>query len=104
MALPFEPFVASGLKNHHIYHQYVIRIAGGAREKVIAHLKKKNIGHAIYYPVPLHLQECFAYLGYAPGAFPESEKAALESLALPIFPGLRDDEIQGVVAAIAEAL
>ena len=104
ITLPFEPFAASGLKNHHIYHQYVIRIAGGAREKIIAHLKEKNIGHAIYYPVALHLQECFAYLGYAPGAFPESEKAALESLALPIYPELREDEINAVVAAIAKAL
>ena len=104
VSLPHEPFAASGLSDHHIYHQYVIRIAGGAREKIIAHLKEKNIGHAIYYPVALHLQECFAYLGYAPGAFPESEKAALESLALPIYPELREDEINAVVAAIAKAL
>lgn len=108
--LPYEPWATSGLKNHHIYHQYVIRIVGsaqgkqaGLREKIIAHLKHKNIGHAIYYPVPLHLQECFAYLGYKVGAYPESERAAEETLALPIFPELHKEEIQAVVGAIAEA-
>lgn len=111
ITLPFEPWAASGLKNHHIYHQYVIRINGsasemfaGTREKIVAHLAKKQIGHAIYYPVPLHLQECFAYLGHAKGAYPESEQAAQETLALPIFPELRAEEIHEVVAAIAEAL
>ena len=114
ITLPSEPWESSGLKNHHIYHQYVIRINGsaagpesalaGSREKIIAHLTKKHIGHAIYYPVPLHLQECFAYLGHVSGDYPESERAALETLALPIFPELREDEIVSVVEAIAEAL
>jgi dTDP-4-amino-4,6-dideoxygalactose transaminase len=112
ITLPAEPWAESGLKNHHIYHQYVIRIVGsadqgacaGLREKIIAHLIKKQIGYAIYYPVPLHLQECFAYLGHAKGAFPESERAAQETLALPIFPELREEEIQEVVAAIAEGI
>lgn len=108
VSLPYEPFASSGLRNHHIYHQYVIRVLGNAahetREKIIAHFKKKEIGYAIYYPVPLHLQTCFAYLGHSEGAFPESELAAKETLALPIFPELRKDEIDAVVAAIAEAL
>jgi len=108
IALPAEPWAASGLKNHHIYHQYVIRILGdqasAARNKIIEHLNEKEIGYAIYYPVPLHLQECFAYLDYKPGSYPESERAAQETLALPIFPELQEEEIQAVVAAIAEAL
>jgi len=112
VTLPSEPWAASGLKNHHIYHQYVIRIVGsadegpqaGLREKMIAHLKKKEIGYAIYYPVPLHLQECFAYLGHQKRDFIESERAALETLALPIFPELSEEEIVSVVAAIEEAI
>ncbi|KAB2643952.1 MAG: DegT/DnrJ/EryC1/StrS family aminotransferase [Verrucomicrobia bacterium] len=110
--LPSEPWAASGLKNHHIYHQYVIRIVGsadqgpqaGLRETIMAHLKKKQIGYAIYYPVPLHLQECFAYLGHKKKDFIESERAALETLALPIFPELSEKEINTVVASIAEAI
>ena len=111
ITLPYEPWAASNLKDHHIYHQYVVRVEGsasgkylGVREKIIAHLNQKGIGHAIYYPVPLHLQECFAYLGHKKGDFPESERAALETLALPIFPELREEEINSVVATIAEVL
>jgi dTDP-4-amino-4,6-dideoxygalactose transaminase len=108
LSLPYEPWAASQLKNHHIYHQYLLRMLGeeaaSQRSKVAAHLSAKGIGHAIYYPVPLHLQECFSYLGHTPGSYPESERAAQETLALPIFPELRKEEIEAVVAAIAEAL
>jgi dTDP-4-amino-4,6-dideoxygalactose transaminase len=84
----------------HIYHQYVVR--AHRRDECRAFLTDRAIGSEIYYPVPLQLQQSFAYLGYKPGDLPESERAAKESLALPIFPELRDDEQQRVVAAIAE--
>ena len=102
VSLPSEPFARSGLRDHHIYHQYVIRLP--KRDEVMTRLTAQKIGCAIYYPVPLHLQECFAYLGHKPGDFPASEQAANESLALPIFPGLRPDEQRQVVAAIKQAL
>lgn len=98
--LPVEPFRDRGLKNHHIYHQYVVRTK--QRDALREHLTKKEIGSAIYYPVPLHRQDCFSYLGYGEGSFPESERAALETLALPIFPELSRDAQKYVVDAIAE--
>jgi len=84
----------------HIYHQYVVRT--NQRDELRSFLSDRRIGTEIYYPVPLHLQQSFAYLGYKPGDLPESERAAEEALALPIFPELRDDEQQRVVAAVAE--
>jgi len=83
-----------------IYNQYVIRVP--RRDEVAVYLSEKNIGCAIYYPVPIHLQECFRYLGYKEGAFPESEKAAKEVLAIPVYPELTDEQLQYVASEIEE--
>ena len=84
----------------HIYHQYVVRAF--RRDELRPFLTADGISTEIYYPVPLHLQQSFAYLGYEPGDLPVSEAASKESLALPMFAELREDEQKRVVAAIAE--
>ena len=84
----------------HIYHQYVVR--AWRRDELRSFLTGRGISTEIYYPVPLHLQQSFTDLGYKAGDLPESERAARESLALPMFPELRDNEQQRVVTAIAE--
>jgi dTDP-4-amino-4,6-dideoxygalactose transaminase len=84
----------------HVYNQLVLRVARGRRDELRKRFEEAKIGHAVYYPVPLHLQECFAPLGYREGAFPESERAAKETIAVPVFPELT----AGQKARLAETL
>jgi len=106
-------FAAAGLAEHvitpsdetrgrHVWNQYVVRIKGGQRDALRQHLSACKVGTEIYYPVPLHLQRCFAHLGWRHGDLPATEQAAEETLALPIFPELRADEQETVVGRIAE--
>jgi dTDP-4-amino-4,6-dideoxygalactose transaminase len=88
--------------SRHVWHQYVIRTP--RRDALREFLAARKIGSEIYYPVPLHMQDALKCLGYKEGSFPEAERAAHEVLALPIFPEIREDEQQTVVAAIAEFL
>ena len=94
VALPKE------VVNGHTFNQYVVRVPD--RDELQGFLKDKDIATAIYYPVPLHLQECFAELGYKKGDLPESERAAEETLALPICPAIEEEAQEYVVKAIEE--
>jgi len=84
--------------NTSIYNQYTIRAQ--RRDALQAHLKERGVGSAVYYPLPLHLQPCFAYLGYQEGQCPESERASREVLSLPVFPELTAEQRDAVVAAV----
>jgi len=97
LTLPVE---ASGKR--HVYHQYVVRVPG--RDAVRARLSEKGVATSVFYPVPLHLQECFAGLGYRDGSFPQAEKASGEVLALPIFAEITDAEVERVAEALLAAL
>ena len=86
--------------NESIFNQYTLRCE--KRDELQAHLKAKGIGSSIYYPLPLHLQPCFAYLGYKAGACPESERAAREVLSIPIYPELTPAQLDEVISAVRE--
>jgi len=94
------PWEAPGRR--HVYHQYVVRVRD--RDAVRARLSEAGVATAVFYPVPLHLQECFADLGYREGSFPEAERAAKEVLALPIFAEMRGEEVDLVAETLLEIL
>lgn len=99
VVLPKPVYLESQAQHYHIYNQFVLRVQN--RDQLRDFLQKEcGIGTEIYYPVPFHLQECFAYLGHKAGEFPESEKAANTTVALPIYPELTDAQLQEVVEAI----
>ena len=91
------PHVRSGAR--HIFHQYVIRVPGN-RDALAEHLTQHGVGTKVYYPIPLHRQQCFHYLGYNDGDLPESESAARETLALPVYPELTEAQQSYVVDTI----
>ena len=88
-----------GRENFHVFNQFTLRVQ--KRDELRSYLKEQGVGTEVYYPLPLHLQNCYRDLGYPKGAFPQSERAAEEVLSLPIFAELRDEQLQYVVQTIA---
>jgi dTDP-4-amino-4,6-dideoxygalactose transaminase len=88
-------------QRRHVFNQYVVRVGGGQRDALWRHLQAERIGCEVYYPIPLHLQQCLANLGHREGDFPVSEQASREVLALPMFPGLTAEQQQRVIATCA---
>jgi len=97
-----RPVVAAG--NKHVYHQYTIRVLDGKRDALRDHLKESGIGSGVYYPLPLHLQPCFADLGGKPGDLPESERASNEVLSLPVHERITEEQQIRVVETIRKFL
>ena len=100
LSVPVTPAMPAVYQTRHIYNQFVIRCE--RRDALQAHLKKRGIGSEVYYPLPLHLQACYAFLGHKPGDFPVSEKLAAESLALPVYPELASEDIEYVCESIRD--
>ena len=100
VALPVSAYEDQGLAFPHIYNQYVIRAS--RRDELQEYLSACGVGTAVYYPIPLHRQPCFAYLGYEEGSLPVSERAAREVLALPIYPGITPVQQEYVVECIRQ--
>ena len=86
--------------NESIVNQYTIRVPGGRRDALQDFLKARGVGSSVYYPIPLDRQECFEYLGYRPGQFPESERASREVLSLPVFPELTEAQLAYVADSV----
>ncbi len=84
----------------HIYNQFTVQVKGGKRDALQAHLKSLGIGSAVYYPIPLHEQPCFAYLGHRKGQFPETERICQEVLSLPVYPEMTEAMREEVATAI----
>jgi dTDP-4-amino-4,6-dideoxygalactose transaminase len=106
-------FLDAGLSEHvttpylrsdgrHVFHVFVIRVSADRRDELREYLSARGVGNGVYYPVPLHLQKCFAYLGHKIGDLPLTEAAAAETVALPIYPELTDMQQDYVVGTVAE--
>ena len=86
--------------NEHIFHQYTLRVS--RRDELLEHLKSRGIGCAVYYPIALHLQPCFAHLGYRPGSLPVTEAAMAQVISLPVYPELTEAQLETVAGAIRD--